>query len=153
MPGFDTHETVGGFVGGTAALWCSQGQPPLLALAETLGGVLAGRAAGVWPDAFEPATSSYHRDTCHALAPAAYGATVVFGQVESVQGSLRAQAQACFKLAAATNDGNQRFIIVLTGFALHALAGAVPAVPASYISHIALDACTPRGVPLLRRGF
>jgi hypothetical protein len=73
--------------------------------------------------------------------------------VESVQRCLRTQAQACFQLAASTDDGVQQFVNVLAGLALHALAGAVPAVPASYISHVALDACTTRGVPLLTRGF
>jgi hypothetical protein len=53
----------------------------LLVLAETLGEWVAGQYAGTWPDIFEPGTSSYHRDFCHALAPTAYAATFAFQQV------------------------------------------------------------------------
>ncbi len=152
MANLKEHRTIGGLVGGTAALVCAQDQPPLLALAEIWGGWIAGQHAGTWADAAEPATSSHHRDFCHALAPTAYGTTLVFQRVDALQTSLRFQAQACFQLAATTNDGFQRFVNVAAGLLLHVVAGAVPAVPASYVSHITLDACTPRGVPLLFKG-
>ena len=153
MPGYTEHQTVGGVVGGVAALLCAQGQPPLLIATETLGGWLAGRQAGTWADVAEPAISSHHRDFCHALAPTAFGSTLVIQQVSNFQTSLRAQAHACFQLAASTNDDLQQFVNVSAGLLLHVLAGAVPAVPASYVSHVTLDACTPRGVPLLFRKF
>jgi membrane-bound metal-dependent hydrolase YbcI (DUF457 family) len=153
MANFKEHQTIGGLVGVGAALVCAQGQPPLLALAEICGGWIAGQHAGTWADAAEPATSSHHRKFCHALAPTAYATTLFFQQVDSLQTSLRSQAQACFQLAATTNDGLQQFVNVAAGLLLHAAAGAVPAVPASYISHIALDASSPRGVPLLFKGF
>lgn len=153
MPGYQHHRTTGGFVGGTTALICAQNQPPLLALAETVGGFVAGQYAGTWADALEPATSSYHRDFCHALAPTAYAATFVFKQVESIQTYFRTQAYECFQLAASTEDGLQQFLNIVAGLLLHGAAGAVPAIAASYISHIALDAASPRGVPLISRGF
>jgi hypothetical protein len=153
MANFKEHQTIGGLVGGTAALVCARNQPPLLILAEIYGGWLAGQHAGTWADVAEPATSSHHRDFCHALAPTAYGATLVLPQVDSIQTSLRSQAQACFQLAATTNDGLQQVVNIAAGLLMHVVAGAVPAVPASYLSHIALDASSPRGVPLLFRGF
>jgi hypothetical protein len=153
MPGYKTHKAIGGIAGGTAAFVCAQNQPPLLVLAETFGGWMAGQHAGTWPDIAEPGISSHHRDFCHSLAPTAYGATVVFQQVGSIQDSLRSQAQACFQLAASTNDGLQQFVNVTAGLLLHVLAGAVPAIPASYVSHVVLDAATPRGIPLVVRGF
>lgn len=153
MPGYRTHKTVGGVVGGATALVCAQNQPPLLILAEMLGGFVAGQYAGTWPDIFEPGTSSHHRDLCHALAPTAYAATFAFQQVPTLQNSLRSQAQTCFQLAAGTNDGFQQFVNVAVGLFLHVLAGAVPAIPASYVSHVALDAASPRSVPLLTRGL
>jgi membrane-bound metal-dependent hydrolase YbcI (DUF457 family) len=153
MPGYQQHRTIGGLVGGTTALVCAQNQPPLLALAETIGGFVAGQYAGTWADALEPATSSYHRDFCHALVPTAYATTCVFQQVESLQTYLRSQAQGCFQLAASTEDGLQQFLNIAAGLLLHGAAGAVPAIAASYISHIALDAVSPRGVPLISRRF
>src|SRR5579883_1727832 len=149
MPGYRTHKMVGGVVGGATALACAQNQPPLLMFAETLGGWFAGQYAGTVPDIFEPGTSSYHRDFCHALAPTAYAASFAFQQVLTLQNSLRSQAQACFQLAADTNDGFQQFVNVAAGLCLHFLAGAVPAIPASYASHVALDAASPRSIPLL----
>lgn len=152
MPGFNEHKTIGGFVGGGAALLCAHNQPPALIVAEVLGGWFAGQHAGTWADLAEPATSSHHRDFCHALMPTAYAATLVFQRVDSLQTVLRGHAQECFQLAAATNDGIQQFVNVTAGLLLHVLAGAVPAVPSGYLSHVALDAGTPRGVPLLFRG-
>ena len=153
MAGYRTHKVVGGAVGATVALAYAQNQPPLLAMAETLGGLLAGQHAGTWADITEPAISSHHRDFCHALAPTAYGATLVFRSADTMQASLRSQAQVYFQQAASTNDGLQQFVNIAAGLLLHVIAGAVPAVPASYVSHIVLDAVTPRGVPLLVRGF
>jgi hypothetical protein len=47
----------------------------------------------------------------------------------------------------------QWFVNVAAGLFLHFVAGAVPAVPASHLSHVALDAASVRGVPLLVRRF
>lgn len=55
MAGYRTHKVVGGAVGATVAFAYAQNQPPLLAIAETLGGLLAGRHAGTWADIAEPA--------------------------------------------------------------------------------------------------
>jgi hypothetical protein len=121
-------------------------------IAETLGGWFAGQHAGTWADVAEPATSSHHRDSCHALLPTAYAATLAFQRVDSLQRVLRARAQEFFQFAVGTNDGVQQVANIAVGLLLHVIAGAVPSVPASYISHVALDASTPRGVPLLFRG-
>ena len=153
MPGYKVHKTTGGLVGGAAALVCAQNQPPLLALVEVLGGYLAGQSAGTWPDVVEPGLSSHHRDVFHALAPTAFGATLAFQQTISIQSSLRTQAQLCFQHAASIDNGPQQFLNVTVGVVLQMLAGAVPAIPAGYLSHVALDAATPRGIPLLVRRF
>jgi hypothetical protein len=153
MPGYKEHKIVGGLTGGTASLFSAQTQPPLLACAEVFGGVLAGQYAGTLADKFEPGTSSHHRDFFHALAPSAYGATLAIQQIGSVQTSLRYQAQSCFQMAASTNDGIQQFVGVTAGLLLHVLAGAVPAIPVGYLSHVALDSASPRGVPVFVRGF
>jgi membrane-bound metal-dependent hydrolase YbcI (DUF457 family) len=153
MPGRETHKIVGGLTGATAAFLNAQNQPLLPALAEIFGGWLAGQHAGTWPDAAEPSISSHHRDVCHAIAPSFASATLLLQQVESLQGALRSQAQAYFQLAATTNDGSQQTVSAIAGLFLHVLAGSVPAIPAGYLSHVALDAATARGVPLLIRGF
>src|ERR1700722_13454885 len=108
MAGYRTHKVVGGAVGATVALAYAQNQPPVLVMAETLGGLLAGQNAGTWAGIAGPAISSHHRDFCHALAPTTYGATLVFRSADMMQASLRSQAQVYFQQAARTNDGLQQ---------------------------------------------
>jgi hypothetical protein len=153
MGNYEQHKRLSGTVGGISALVCARDQPPLLMLAEVCGGWVAGQYVGTWADVAEPATSSHHRNVCHALAPSAYGAMLVFQQVGPIQTALRSQAQTCFMLAATTSDGFDRCVNVAMGLFLHVLAGTVPAIPAGYLSHIALDASSPRSVPVLFRGF
>lgn len=153
MAGYKTHKVVGGFVGASTSFMYARNQPPMLAFAETLGGWFAGQYAGTWADIAEPAISSHHRDFCHALAPTACGATFVFRQVDAAHAFLRSQAQLYFQQAANTNDGIEQFVNIVASLLIHVAAGMVPAIPASYVSHIALDAVTPRSVPLLFRGI
>ncbi len=155
MPCFRDHEQIGGLVGGVAAFGfaAAANQPLLLALAETAGGILAGGSAGTWPDRLEPGVSSHHRDSAHALVPAAALSKLAFDRAVSVQGSFRAAAAMCFRVAETSGNGFESFFNLVAGLSLHMLAGAVPAVPAAYLSHLALDAPSPRGIPLLTRGF
>ena len=153
MPGYEEHKMVGGFVGGATALVFALEQPPLLALAETLGGIVAGRLVANWPDVLEPAVSSHHRDAAHAVGPVLLAGKIAFQNVASLQSLLRTQAQDCFEAAANSSDGLLQLLNIGIGLLLHCGAGAVPAIPASYASHVVLDAGTPRGVPFLTRGF
>ena len=153
MPDRSTHRQVGGWVGGTTALALSQGQPLLLTVTEVLGGVLAGQAAGTWPDALEPALSSYHRKEAHAALPALYASQAIFQGVVTVQTGLRSSAMECFAVAASSQNRAQRVANVSLGLLLHLVAGMVPAIPAAYLSHLALDATSSRGVPLVIRGL
>jgi hypothetical protein len=155
MPCYKEHQEFGGFVGATTSCGfaVAANLPPLLVFAESLGGYVAGKSAGTWADCMDLPTSSHHRDTAHALLPVAAGSKYLFDQVPSMQASLRSSAQLCFQNANMSTNGLEQFINVALGLVLHVAAGAVPAIPASYISHIALDAATPRGVPLLTRGF
>jgi hypothetical protein len=122
-------------------------------IAEVAGGLFMGAQAGTWADCIEPGISSYHRREAHAIIPSLVGANLVFQNLTSFQGSLRQTAAQCFELAQNTADPLQAVLNFLAGLGLHFVAGAVPGVATGYLSHVALDACTPRGVPLLFRGF
>ena len=153
MPGYREHQEVGRPVGALTALGFAAEQPPALALVEMLGGWWAGDQASTLADVFEPATSSHHRGPAHSLSMTAYGATAVFQQTREIQNQLRAAAQQCFQTAQLSQGGLQQIVCGTFGLLLHFAAGALPAVPASYASHVLLDAATPRSVPLLFRGF
>lgn len=140
-------------MGGVAALGFAADQPPALAFVEALGGWWAGEKAASLPDVFEPGTSSHYRGPAHSITSTAYGATVVFQNTREIQGQLRWAAQECFRTAQTSPNGLQQFVCGAFGLLLHFAAGAVPAIPASYASHVILDAGSPRGVPLFVRGF
>ena len=153
MPGLPAHQALGGPTGALAALASARDQPPALALIEGLGGYWAGQYAAMWPDLAEPATSSHHRGVFHAAVPSAYGAMVAIQNAHQLQAQLRIAARECFLAARLTPNDLQQLLHHVMGLLLHFAAGAVPAVPAAYMSHVLADAGTPRGVPLLVRGF
>lgn len=153
MPCYREHKNIAGVVGGATALVFAAEQQPLQMLAEVAGGIFMGSQAGTWADYIEPGISSHHRQEAHAIVPSLAGANLVFQNLTSMQGYLRQSAAQCFDLAQNTADPLRAFLNVVVGFGLHFVAGAVPAVATGYLSHVALDACTPRGVPLLVRGF
>lgn len=153
MPCYKEHKFVAGVVGGATALVFAADQKPLQMIAEVAGGLFIGGHAGTWADCIEPGISSYHRQEAHAVVPSLVGANFVFQNLTSFQGSLRQTAAQCFELAQNTPDPLQGLVSLLVGLGLHFIAGAVPAVATGYLSHVALDACTPRGVPVLVRGF
>jgi hypothetical protein len=153
MPCYEEHKIVASVVGGATALLFAADQSPLQMIAEVAGGVFMGGHAGTWADCIEPGISSYHRQEAHAIVPSLVGANLVFQNLASFQGSLRRTAAECFELAQKTPDPLQALVNFLAGLGLHFVAGAVPAVATGYLSHVALDACTPRGVPVLVRGL
>jgi len=73
--------------------------------------------------------------------------------VVSLQSLLRAQAQERLEAAANSSNALLQLLNLGIGLLLHCGAGAVPAIPASYASHVVLDAGTSRGIPFLTRGF
>lgn len=153
MPGHYEHKRVGGPVGSLAALSFAWEQPGALALVEALGGWLAGEQAAGLPDWIEPGTSSHHRGPAHSVALATLGGVTAFENTRKLQSELRSAGRECFQAVQSSSNGLQQLVFGTLGLVFHLAAGAVPAVPAGYLSHIALDAGTPRGVPLFVRGF
>ena len=79
-----------------------------------------GLASGVAPDWFEPSLHPHHRQFCHSLTAGAF--------------LLRGGATIC-------GDSNQQW----TEFSKIMLACAI----VGYLTHLVLDGCTARGLPLL----
>ena len=152
MPCYREHKAVASVVGGATAFAFAADQQPLQMFAEVVGGAFFGGYAGTWPDVFEPGISSYHREEAHAILPTLAGATFVFQRVPSWQGSLRQAAAERLQTAQNTTNLLEAILNFLLGLGFHFVAGAIPAIATGYASHVALDACTPRGVPLLVRG-
>lgn len=150
-----THQNVGMLVGGIAAAWQAREQQPLHRVIETAGGALAGRYfAGVLPDILEPATSSFHRGFGHS---ATAGVAVCSGAARMAgepQAWLRARADEHAQARVAMpGDRLGQFLHWLAEVFWRLLAGAASGFAPAFASHLVLDAFTPRGVPVVARGF
>jgi LexA-binding, inner membrane-associated putative hydrolase len=163
MPCCKTHQWVGALAGGLDACYQAQGKPNSDAVLEAIGGALGGCLAGILPDVLEPAVSSWHRDVSHSVT--------VGGSVLALRATLAKLAQQCRDnaqncRAAQMNavPGANAFVPVpaspinqlllsLAELFWRLLAGFLNGLSAGYASHLLLDACTPRGIPLVAGRF
>lgn len=136
MPNRDTHTLAGIVVGGGVALlhervWQRPGDQVAFLAGAAVGGALGGRL----PDMIEPATRFDHRQVAHAILPVwLIMAAANEGIAQTVEWLL------------ASADAEPSYVQRLGYFFL---AGAVKAMPPAYVSHLALDACTPSCLPLI----
>lgn len=147
MPNFATHARAGAAVGALAAGYRARSEPSDQMIFEALGGLLGGYVGGVLPDVIEPARDPNHRKFAHSVVA---GAGLTLARVAEWQASCRAAADAAGARALLHPSGDGR----RTGAEWEVLfwrllAGALVGIVAGYTSHLALDACTPRGLPLL----
>lgn len=121
---------------------------------RAVGGYVGGNVGQVLPDFLEPAIHSFHRDVAHSIA---FGV----GVVELTRRLIEAWEMYCRTQAAAARerrnvedatDGDRFGSFAEETFWKMAI-GFAPGVAAGYVSHLAADATTPRGIPMLTRGF
>lgn len=150
MPNGKIHKVVGTAVGCGAAYFRASEQSPRSRTIETLGGMLAGYAGGAAPDILNPAFSPHHRSWAHAILPAGVTGTYVVQKVDGWQGELRDRADmhAAASFSAASRE-ERACHAMMEVFCLLA-AGAVVGFAAGYLSHLAMDATTPMGLPLVK---
>lgn len=140
---------IGALAGGTVAATRAREEPTPEFTAEAIGGLFGGWAGGVLPDVLEPATSPHHRQLAHSLV-AAGGLTMA--KLAEWQASCRSAATAATQRAGSLPVGcaernNAESAAILWRLA----AGVIVGLVVGYGSHLALDACTPRGLPLIGR--
>lgn len=153
MPGSRKHRSTGRTAGAIAALISARDEAALQMAAETIGGWWFGGAGGVFPDSLEPATSSHHRNMFHGAALNALGARYAVGNCRAIQEVLRLEAASHFAAAESSLDFIGWVLHTTAGLFLHFLAGGVVGFPVGILSHLCLDYGSPRGIPLLVRGF
>lgn len=149
MPNKNVHVPVGLVAGGGAALYMSRGQELPNRALEVIGGCVTGAVFAGLPDAIDPPTSPNHRSVGHAVLPAGVTAAVLKDVVADVQAFLRDAAAAREDRGRYSQDGFERFANALLALSLRLLAGAVPALVATYLAHLAVDATTKKSLPLL----
>ena len=162
MPGRKTHQLAGAISGWAYTLYRNQQQKPDERFVETIGGAIGGAIGGVLADVVEPAVSSWHRGPAHSVAVGS-GVVRLSSTLESLADTCRhkaIQARAVptrmesdvfgntLVVPIAKNPLNQ-FIDEIAQIFWLLLAGFLNGLAAGYVSHLALDAFTPRGIPLL----
>lgn len=150
MAGRRDHDAAGTITGLVAALLAAPTDitAPELAM-ELLGGALGGRVGSHIPDVLEPAIHSHHRDVAHSLTFAATAAPAAMKLARRIQERLRAKADEFRARREASSDGYERFVMGLAEIACRVAVGFVGGLVPGYLSHLVLDAATPRGIPIL----
>lgn len=144
-----THRAIGTLAGGGFALAKAQQQRPEHLLLEVLGGLVVGNLGARLPDVFDPPTHPGHRSLAHGIAPvAAVGRAAVRG-LDGAQVRLRAEADRRAALPASATTPLQSLWQAVLEILCRLGAGALAGLLGGYGSHVALDAFTPAGLPLL----
>jgi hypothetical protein len=137
-------------VGMAASAYKAHHQPLPHWIAETiLGGPLGALLGASFPDVIEPATTPNHRGPAHAVVPMGAIGFALWNLADDWQDWLRAKADEFNYRAALATDGFWKFLFQTAELLLRIVAGAIASFIGGYASHLALDATTPRGLPLL----
>lgn len=129
------HLVVGAAAGGMAAFFAALARKRTPGLGEVIGGTLGGTFDARLPDILEPATHPNHRR---------FAQSVVFTATGATRPGLAALdwQEKCATQATGATDPFARFLNELAG-------GIGSGSVAGYVSHIGMDATTPKGIPLL----
>lgn len=163
-----THRRAGRISGAIYAAHRSTNQTAGKFLVETAAGAVGGDIGALAADWLEPATSSWHRGTAHSCAAGAVVLSLgeVFANVETYcrqQADLKAAERMTLQatpdplgtnlFVAAPNTSLTQLWLTICEVFWRAAAGFVNGLTAGYLSHLVLDAGTPRSIPLLTNGF
>ncbi len=149
MPNARVHKVSGGVAGAGYALIRAKGQSGGHVIIETFGGAVGGTLGGLAPDRLDPPLWPGHRSVGHGLVPVAVAGDAVRRRVDGWQQSLRAEAERHAQTAAAATEPLDRLLHGFLELLFRFLAGLAAGFAAGYISHVALDAFSPAGLPLL----
>jgi hypothetical protein len=161
MPGRRTHQLVGTATGTVCAAHRAREQKPKHRLIEAAGGAVGGYLGSTFADYLEPAISSWHRGPAHC---AGTGAMVLWSaeQLASWETFCRQQADKYTAITLVSIADPPGVIFVpeqlsplaqllrtIAELFWRFLAGVPAGFATSYLSHLVLDAATPRSIPLL----
>ncbi len=150
MPNRDLHVPVGIGTALIASLYLSKDQKPENQIYEAIGASFGGYWGSRLPDIFEPANNNpHHRAVAHSLSA---GAAISVTAIEA------ANAWVMFFRERADHIADQRRTIHSQEFnkiangvlevLLRIAAGIGPGLIVAYMSHLALDACSEKSLPL-----
>jgi hypothetical protein len=156
MPNHDEHVGTSGCAGGLAACGLALTTPsptPFQVALESLGGYLAGRATGTFADWGDPPWCGDHRGTYHAVFPTTFALARYATNLLAMQRWCREQAEIAEQQTLLATTPLQAFGCFCQSTFWYLASGAVIGAPVGHFVHLVQDAHTPRGLPLLVRGF
>lgn len=142
------HRAVGSAAGAVNALARSHDLGPWPALAESAGGFCGGWVGGALPDVLEPATSPRHRGPLHSWTTATGLLTYGNEGLSAFQTRCRERAVLAEERFAAAR-GLEAVVPAMAALFWRFLSGFLAGLQGGYVSHLALDAVTPAGLPAL----
>ena len=143
------HRLAGGLAGGGTAVATRRGQSDLEIVVEVIAGMAGGIVGSKIPDWAEPAINSWHRGPVHSLTAATLGGTAALPQLQALddwRDRRLLELRRAQGLARTQEEANACLIEIVFWLAVAAF---LKGLLAGYLSHLALDATTPRGIPLL----
>lgn len=158
MPNREIHRPVAAVLGtgysGYRAYHRHRQQPTPAAfiIAEALGGFAGGWIGGALPDLIDPPTSPNHRHFGHGVATVAGAVVWTAEALARLQEKLRHKADELRRDRLRLQNDFERLVSEVAEFLLRFVAGLFDGLIAGYVSHLALDFCTPTGLPLIARG-
>lgn len=153
MPNGKTHKKISTVAGAGLGIYMARGCPTdtaLVRISACLAGTVAG---GALPDLIEPGVSSWHRQTAHSVAVGCGLAWMGLNPSADIRGAVNEWRQSALQareLRLSLPDNHPDwFGLWLKEMGFEALAALVPALALGYVLHLAADATTPRGLPMI----
>ena len=149
MPNRDVHLPIGALSGAAYATYHALGQPGPYILAEAAGGMLGGIGGGLLPDWIDTPCYPRHRAEAHSMSITGTVGYYMNQQLPQWQANLRAEAQRCAQLSAASTSLLPQIGYSALELIFRFLSGLLAGLLAGYASHLALDSLTPSSLPVL----
>jgi hypothetical protein len=147
MPNRSEHAFIGSLLGGAVAGHKAVDLSETARATEILGGLFGGWVGGMTPDLIEPATSPNHRDVAHGVIT---GLALSLAKISALQADCRKQAVFHTNCALSLSLGSlERTRAECCAMVWLFASGALAGFTAGYLSHLALDSLTAKGIPFL----
>lgn len=150
MPNRKVHVATSTFAGAFFASNQAAQQPAVHQLIESIGGIIGGWVGGRLPDLIEPPTSPNHRGSAHSFAVVGGLIKVGNDSLGTWQERLREKAdELAVQRAGLPADSLSRPLYALAEVLCRLLAGLLAGLTAGYVTHLMLDAGTPRSLRIV----
>ena len=143
------HKIVGISAGGGLAYLSTSDMQAADRILEMLGGCFGGALGGKAPDWIDPPTNPNHRSVGHGVIPVASIAKWYFENLPKWQATCRAAAEQHSQLRQQSQTNLHSAWHGLMEILFRLIAGFLAGLPAGYLSHVGLDAVTPKSLPFV----